>query len=116
VPEYRIYLNLNTNPPSKLIPTPPQRILSIIVTTNKVFLSTLRDKIERGRHSFTRHTHEFELPISPSTATDQRNPNKAKLKETVLALRAAGWSYREIGREVGLHWTRIGQILKRTAQ
>jgi hypothetical protein len=26
--------------------------------------------------------------------------------------RAAGWSYREIGREVGLHWTRVRQILR----
>jgi lambda repressor-like predicted transcriptional regulator len=34
------------------------------------------------------------------------------MKETILALRAAGWSYRQIAREVGLHWTRIGQILK----
>jgi DNA-directed RNA polymerase specialized sigma24 family protein len=41
-----------------------------------------------------------------------RNPDKAKLKEIILALRAAGWSYRQIGREVGLHWTRVGQILR----
>jgi DNA-directed RNA polymerase specialized sigma24 family protein len=38
------------------------------------------------------------------------------LKETILALRAAGWSYREIAREVGLHWTRVGQILKRAKE
>jgi DNA-directed RNA polymerase specialized sigma24 family protein len=34
------------------------------------------------------------------------------LKETILALHAQGWSYREIAREVGLHWTRVGQIVK----
>jgi hypothetical protein len=45
-------------------------------------------------------------------AADLQNPDKARLKETVLALRAAGWSYRQIGRQVGLHWTRVGQILK----
>jgi DNA-directed RNA polymerase specialized sigma24 family protein len=56
------------------------------------------------------------LPISPSTAANERNPDKAKLKETILALRAAGWSYRQIGREVGLHWTRVGQIVKRALQ
>ena len=28
------------------------------------------------------------------------------------SLREAGWSYRQIGREVGLHWTRVGQVLK----
>jgi len=61
-----------------------------------------------GSHPFTRHTLEFELPV----AMNQRNPDKAKLKETILALREMGWSYRQIGREVGLHWTRVGQILK----
>jgi hypothetical protein len=70
----------------------------------------------RGRHPFTRHTHAFELPTSPSTAANERNPDKAKLKETILALRAGGWSYRQIGREVGLHWTRVGQILKASHQ
>jgi transcriptional regulator len=44
---------------------------------------------------------------------DLRNPDKAKLKETILALREAGWSYRQIGREVGLHRTRVGQILRK---
>jgi hypothetical protein len=29
-----------------------------------------------------------------------------------LALHEQGWSYREIGREVGLHWTRVGQIVR----
>ena len=33
----------------------------------------------------------------------------------ILALRAEGLSYRTIAREVGLHWTRVGQILKSTA-
>ena len=68
--------------------------------------------MQRGRHPFTRHKHQFDLPVFPSTATDQRNPDKAKLKDTILALREMGWSYRQIGLEVGLHWTRIGQILK----
>jgi hypothetical protein len=52
--------------------------------------------------------------VSASTVADLRNPDKTKLKETILALRAAGWSYRQIGHEVGLHWTRVGQILKST--
>jgi hypothetical protein len=34
------------------------------------------------------------------------------LKETILALRAQGWTYRQIAHEVGVHWTRVGQILK----
>jgi hypothetical protein len=43
--------------------------------------------------------------VPPSTAANQRYPDQAKLKETILALHAAGWSYRQIVREVG-------QILK----
>ena len=70
----------------------------------------------RGSHPYTRHTLEFDLPVSPSTAASDRNPDKAKLNETILALRAAGWSYRQIAREVGLHWTRVGQILKRAKE
>jgi hypothetical protein len=42
----------------------------------------------------------------------RNNPDKTELKETILALRAEVWSYREIGRGAGLHWTRVGQILK----
>jgi len=41
-----------------------------------------------------------------------RHPDEARLKEAILALRAQGWSYRQIAAEVGLHWTRVGQILK----
>jgi len=53
------------------------------------------------------------MPVSPSIAASQRNPDKEKLKATILALRALGWIYREIGRDVGLHWTRVAQIVKR---
>ncbi|NUQ06868.1 MAG: hypothetical protein HUU31_23505 [Anaerolineae bacterium] len=34
------------------------------------------------------------------------------LRETVLALREQGRSYRQIAREVGIHWTQVGQIAK----
>jgi hypothetical protein len=65
--------------------------------------------------------HTWDLPpsvgepssiIGISAVVYRRHPDKAQLKETILALRAARWSYREIGREVGVHFTRIGQILK----
>jgi hypothetical protein len=95
---------------------PAWRILSIIITYNRVFLSRIRDKNKSGAHPFTRHTLEFELPVSASTVADLRNPDKSKLKETILALRAQGWSYRQIGHEVELHWTRVGQIVKRAMQ
>ena len=54
----------------------------------------------------------FKLPVFTSAEAEQRNPDKQKLKDTILALRSQGWSYREIAREVGLHWTRVGQILR----
>jgi hypothetical protein len=38
-----------------------------------------------------------------------RHPDKVKLKETILALRTAGWSYRQIEREVALHFTGSGR-------
>ncbi len=77
-------------------------------------MSTLRDKNERDIFPYTRHTLEFNLPVSPSTAANERHPDKTRLKETILALRVMGWSYREIAREVGLHWTRVGQIVRQT--
>jgi hypothetical protein len=49
-----------------------------------------------------------------SIVANRSNPDKAKRQETILVLRAAGWSYRQIGREAGLHWTRVGQIIKST--
>jgi hypothetical protein len=67
---------------------------------------------KKARLLKTKHTHAFGVPVFPSTAASLRNPDKAKLKETILALRAAGWSYRQIGCEVGVHWTRVGQILR----
>ena len=68
--------------------------------------------MKRGNHPFTRHTLEFDLPVSPSIAANLQHPDKAQLKEMILVLHEMGWSYRQIGREVGLHWTRVGQILK----
>jgi hypothetical protein len=66
----------------------------------------------RATGLYTRHKHSFEL--SPYNPTKNLYTDKAALRERVLALRAQGKSYREIGREVGLHWTRVGQIIKST--
>jgi transposase len=41
-----------------------------------------------------------------------RNPDKAQLRTDILAMRADGMSYRQIARAVGLHWTRVQQIVK----
>jgi DNA-directed RNA polymerase specialized sigma24 family protein len=60
----------------------------------------------------TRHIHEFVVPPPPSSPLNALYADKAKLRAKIFELRADGWSYREIAREVGLHWTRVGQILK----
>jgi len=49
-----------------------------------------------------------------SADRNRKYSDKAEQKGVILELRALGWSYREIAAEVGLHWTRIGQILKET--
>ena len=77
---------------------------------------TLHRNRKGGSRPSTRHTLQFELPVAAATVADQRNPDKQKLKETILALREMGWSYRQIGREVGLYWTRVGQILRNMAR
>ncbi|MCK6581229.1 MAG: hypothetical protein L6Q98_24320 [Anaerolineae bacterium] len=66
----------------------------------------------RGSIPCTRHLRGFSLPQASSETAEQRNPDKALLRETVLALREQGMSYRQIAREVGIHWTRVGQILR----
>jgi DNA invertase Pin-like site-specific DNA recombinase len=66
----------------------------------------------RGYVLYAKQLHPFKIPLHSSTEADLRQPNKEKLRETILTLRAQGLSYREIGREVGLHFTRVGQILK----
>jgi DNA-directed RNA polymerase specialized sigma24 family protein len=37
--------------------------------------------------------------------------DKAKVRETIFKLRAEGLSYREIAKVIGLHFTRVRQIL-----
>jgi hypothetical protein len=66
---------------------------------------------KRGNLLKTRHIHAFEIPLPQSTVTALKYPDKRQLRGAILVLRAERWSYREIGREVGLHWTRVGQIL-----
>lgn len=67
----------------------------------------------RGRVSYTRHTLDFPVSETLSTITDQRYPDKHQLSQMILNLHEQGMSYRKIGVALGIHWTRIGQILKR---
>jgi hypothetical protein len=63
----------------------------------------------------TRHTHEFVVPSPLSSSPNTLYADKAILRAKIFELRAEGWSYREIARKVGLHWTRVGQILRNMA-
>lgn len=55
---------------------------------------------------------DFALAQSDIAVATQRNPDKELLSATILELREQGMSYREIAQQVGLHWTRIQQIVK----
>jgi hypothetical protein len=68
-------------------------------------------KTERASNPKTRHTLEFTLPLPAATITNQQVQDKAKVRETIFQLRAEGLSYREIANVIGLHFTRIRQIL-----
>lgn len=62
--------------------------------------------------TLTRHSLRFDIPLRASAESDLRNPDEEQLRTNILALCANGMSYRQIAREVGLHWTRVGQIVK----
>lgn len=47
-----------------------------------------------------------------STESDLRNPDKAQLRADILVMLKQGMSYRKIGTVLGIHWTRVGQIVK----
>jgi hypothetical protein len=54
----------------------------------------------------------FVVFVSRHTAALRLHPDKAQLRDMLLTLRATGLSYREIAYLVGLHWTRVAQILR----
>jgi hypothetical protein len=66
----------------------------------------------RGTVPLTRHSIRFDIPLLASTKSDLRNPDKAQLRIDILAMRQQGMSYRQIAQAVGMHWTRVGQIIK----
>ena len=66
----------------------------------------------RDGNPITRHTLDFEIPLPQSTVTNLSFSDKALLRTLVLELHEQGMSYREVGNKLGLHWTRVGQILK----
>ena len=75
--------------------------------TTRVSLFTRLHKIQ-----VTRQIHEFDVPVAPSTSSDLCHPDKHLLRATILAMREQGMSYRQIGKALGIHWTRVGQIIR----
>lgn len=65
----------------------------------------------RGRVPYTRHKLDLTISIPQSTQSDNLYSDKEQLRTHILELRWQGMSYREIAQEVGLHWTRIQQIV-----
>jgi len=59
----------------------------------------------------TRHILRFDIRLSTSTESDPRDPDKDALRQSILELRAQGMSYRQIAQAVGVHFTRVRQIL-----
>lgn len=68
----------------------------------------------RGKVPLTRHKLDFTVPLPASTVKKRAFPDKAALRECVLEMCAKGMSYRQIAREVGVHWTRVGKIIQST--
>jgi hypothetical protein len=66
----------------------------------------------RGSVPLTRHILAFDIAVPSATKSDQLHPDKEQLRSMILALWVRGMSYRQIAATVGLHWTRIGQIVK----
>jgi hypothetical protein len=54
----------------------------------------------------------FDIPVAPTTLSDQQYTNKEYLKSIILEMHTNGMSYRQIGTALSLHWTRAGQIIK----
>jgi hypothetical protein len=44
--------------------------------------------------------------------SEHQNADKALLRRRVLEMHQQGMSYGQIGAVLGLHWTRVGQIVR----
>jgi hypothetical protein len=62
--------------------------------------------------TLTRHIHHFDIPVPQSTLSDRLHPDKEQLRADIPDTRASGMSYRKIGVMLGIHWTRVEQIVK----
>ena len=66
----------------------------------------------RDGNPITGHMLNFEIPLPQSTVTKLSFSDKDFLRTLVLEIHEQKMSYREIGRALGMHWTRVNQIVK----
>jgi hypothetical protein len=74
-------------------------------------MTMLRSNLRDG-NSITRHTLNFEIPLPQSTVTKLSFSDKALLRSLVLEMHEQKMSYRDIGKALGINWTRVYQIVK----
>jgi len=65
-----------------------------------------------GTGTLARQFHGFAIPPPTSTLAREIWPDKQALRDRITELRADGLSFRRISAMIGLHWTRVAQILK----
>ncbi|MBK8023900.1 MAG: hypothetical protein IPK19_21310 [Chloroflexi bacterium] len=66
----------------------------------------------RGFVPFPSQTRWFAVLISAHEQAVRQNPDKQQLREAIFQMSASGMSYREIGTVLGLHWTRVGHVMR----
>jgi hypothetical protein len=72
----------------------------------------MKKKLRDG-NPITRHMLNFEILLPQSTVTRLSFSDKTLLSTLVLEMHEQKMSYREIGKRLGLHWTRGQQIIRR---
>jgi len=70
----------------------------------------------RGVVPFPSQKRGFIVLPSEYVVATSRHKHKRELKDRIFRLRDEGFSLREIAYEVGLHWTRVWQLLNGNKQ
>ena len=66
----------------------------------------------RGVVPYPSHKWRFVVLESAYVISASRHKQKRELETQIMQLRNDGHSLREIGQMVGLHWTRVWQVLR----
>lgn len=71
----------------------------------------MSDGLHRDREEGWSPVHSAYTPVRSSRRNQSAQSRQSKIERNHSSLCEMGWSYCEIAREVGPHWTRAGQIL-----